>query len=98
MENYPADGIVTVDVLENRRIQAKTSLTDLYYQFSFNFYEKDVILSHGFIQAHEKARLEGKIQSLLNSEYEHHLIEGIRYWDGDEWSPEPAMSLIRKQD
>jgi len=98
VENYPVDGVVTVDVLENRRIQAKTSLTDLYYQFSFSFQEKDVILSHGFIQAHKKARLEGKIRSLLNSEYEHNLIEGIRYWDGGKWTPEPAMNLSRKQD
>jgi hypothetical protein len=98
VENYPVDGVVTVDVLENRRIQAKTSLTDLYYQFSFSFYGKDVILSHGFIQAHEKARLEGKIRSLLNSEYELNLIEGIRYWDGAKWTPEPAMNRIRKQD
>ena len=97
-ENYPVDGVVTVDVLDNRRIQAKTSLTDIYYQFSFSFSEKEVILSHSFIQAHEKARLEGKIQSLLNSEYERDLISRIRYWDGDEWSPEPFIGQARKQD
>jgi hypothetical protein len=98
VENYPVDGVVNVDVLDNRRIQAKTSLTDIYYQFSFSFSEKDVILSHGFIQAHEKARLKGKIQSLLNSEYEHDLIAGIRYWDGDGWSREPVIRRARKQD
>jgi hypothetical protein len=97
-ENYPVDGVVTVDVLENRRIQAKTSLTDIYYQFSFSLSEKDVILSHGFIQAHEKARLEGKIQSVLNTEYERSLIKGIRYWNGDGWSPEPAVRQAFKQD
>jgi len=97
-ENYPVDGVVTVDVLDNRRIQAKTSLTDIYYQFSFSFSEKDVILSHGFIQAHEKARLEGKIGSVLNSDYERNLIGGIRYWDGDKWSPEPVIKQARKQD
>lgn len=96
VENYPVDGVVTVDVLDNRRIQAKTSLTDIYYHFSFDFSEKDVILSHGFIQAHAKARLEGKIQSLLNSEYEHDLITGIRYWDGEGWSPEPRKKRGRK--
>jgi hypothetical protein len=88
VENYPCDGIVTVDVLENRRIQVKTDLTDLYYQFSMSFFKKDVILSHGFIQAHEKARREGKVQSLLNDEYENNLINGIRYWDGDKWTSE----------
>jgi len=97
-DNYPADGVVTVGVLENRRIQAKTSLTDLYYQFSLDFYEKDVILSHGFIQAHERARLEGKIQSLLNRDYENNLISGIRFWDGGKWSPDPPLNRRRKQD
>jgi hypothetical protein len=97
-ENYPVDAVVTVDVLENRRIQVKTSLTDIFYQFSLDFYDKDVILSHGFIQAHEKARREGKIQSQLNSEYEHDLIKRIRYWDGEGWSPEPVLRQSRKQD
>jgi hypothetical protein len=97
-ENYPVDAVATVNVLENRRIQAKTSLTDIYYQFSLDFLEKDVILSHGFIQAHEKARREGKIRSRLNSEYEHELIKGIRYWGGDEWLSEPLLSQSRKQD
>ena len=97
-ENYPVDAVVAVDVLDNRRIQAKTSLTDIYYQFDFSFLEKNVILSHGFIQAHEKARLEGKIQSLLDSEYEHNLIKGIQYWDGRNWSPAPAIRQAQKQD
>jgi hypothetical protein len=97
-ENYPVDGVVTVDVLDNRRIQAKTSLTGIYYQFDFSFLEKDVILSHGFIQAHEKARLEGKIESVLNSEYERSLIRGIRFWDGEEWSPGPVVRQARIQD
>jgi hypothetical protein len=87
-DHYPADAIVTIDLLENRRIQVKTSLTDLYYQFSLDLNKKDVILSHGFIQAHEKARREGKVQSLLNDDYESNLINGIRYWDGDKWTSE----------
>jgi len=97
-ENYPVDAVVTVNVLENRRIQAKTSLSDIYYQFSLDFFEKDVILSHGFIQAHENARREGKIQSRLNSEYERDLIKGIRFWGGDKWSLEPVIRQSRIQD
>jgi len=37
-----------------------------------------------------EGRLEGKIQSALNNEYEDNLIKGIRYWDGDKWSPDPS--------
>ena len=97
MENYPVDAVITVDILDNRRIQAKTNLADIYYQFSLDFFDKEVILSHGFIQAHEKARLEGKIQSALNNEYEDNLIKGIRYWDGDKWSPDPVIRQSRNQ-
>jgi hypothetical protein len=98
VENYPVDAVNTIDILDDRRIQAKTSLMDIYYQFGFSFSEKEVILSHAFIQAHEKARLEGKIQSQLNSEYEHDLIRGIRFWNGSGWSPEPVIRQSRKQD
>ena len=90
---YPVDAVVTVDILDNRRIQAKTSLTDLFYQFTFDFRERDVI----FIQAHEKARLAGIIQSHLDSEYEHRLLEEIRYWDGGRWTPEPAGNQIQNR-
>jgi hypothetical protein len=96
-ENYPVDAVITLDILDNRRVQAKTSLADIYYLFSLDFYDKDVLLSHGFVQAHEKARLEGKIQSVLDSEYEHNLIEGIRYWDGESWSPAPVIRQSRNQ-
>jgi hypothetical protein len=96
-ENYPVDAVITVDILDNRRIQAKTSLTDIYYQFSLDFYDKEVILSHGFMQAHEKARLEGRIQSVLNREYEDNLIKGIRFWDGGAWSPDPVLRQSRHQ-
>jgi hypothetical protein len=54
-------------------------------------------LSHGFIQAHEKARLEGKIQSVLNGDYEDNLIKGIRFWDGGNWSPDPVIRQSRNQ-
>jgi hypothetical protein len=96
-ENYPVDAVITVDILDNRRIQAKTSLTDIYYQFSLDFFDKQVILSHGFIQAHEKARLVGKVHSVLNSEYEGDLIKAIRYWDGDKWAPNPVLRQSRNQ-
>ena len=96
-ESYPVDAVIAIDILDNRRIQAKTSLTDIYYQFSLDFYDKAVVLSHGFIQAHEKARLEGKIQSVLNGDYEDNLIKAIRYWDGDKWSPDPVLRQSRNQ-
>jgi hypothetical protein len=97
-EKYPVDAVVTLDILDNQRIQAKTSLTDIYYQFDFSFLEKDVILSHGFLLAHEKARLEGRIGSVLNGEYERSLTRGIRFWDGKEWSSEPVIRQARMPD
>ncbi|HUU36901.1 MAG TPA: VCBS repeat-containing protein [Candidatus Desulfaltia sp.] len=89
---YPVDAVTTIVLLSNRRIQVKTDLTQIYYDFDFDFGSPQVILSNSFLQAHEKARLEGKVRSTLNKEYENNLIRGIRYWDGDKWTPEPTMN------
>jgi len=94
---YPVDAIISVDILDNRRIQAKTDLSSLFYQFTFDFREKEVILSHGFMQAHEKARQEGRIRSRLDKEYEDRLVEGIRYWDGGQWTSEPVQNQVREE-
>jgi hypothetical protein len=89
---YPVDAVITVESLSNHRIQAKTDLTYIYYDFDFDFGCPQVSLSNHFLQAHKKARLEGKIRSTLNSDYENDLIRKIRYWDGDMWTSEPTMN------
>ena len=96
-DSYPVDAIVSVELLSNRRIQVKTNLARIYFDFDFNFDSPELIIDHGFILAHGKALREGKVNSVLNSEYKKNLLKGIRYWDGDKWSPDPTMSRSRNQ-
>jgi len=91
-DNYPVDAVVSVELLSNQRMQVKTHLANIYYDFSFNFDSPELIIGHGFIIAHEKALKEGKIRSTLNNEYKSNLLKGIRYWDGSKWSSPPAMN------
>jgi hypothetical protein len=96
-EGYPVEAIVTVELLSNRRIQVKTNLSRIYFDFSPSLNSPELIVSHGFILAHEKALLGGKVKSRLNSEYKKDLLKGIRYWNGEVWVPEPAMNRTWEQ-
>lgn len=91
-ENYPVEAIRSINILENRRISVNTQLSDIYFEFSFNFDSPDIILGHFFMKKHAHARLEGKVKSVLNNEYKEHLIKGIFYWDGENWTNVPTMN------
>jgi hypothetical protein len=91
-DGYPAEAIDNVEVLSNRTIQVQTSLSRLYFDLSLSLDSPEVIISHGFMQAHERAVLAGKVKSVLNSDYKRNLLKGIRYWDGSAWLPAPAMN------
>jgi len=91
-DGYPTEAVNNVELLSNRRIQVQTALSRLYFDLSLSLDSPEVTISHGFMLAHEKALLGGKVKSVLNSEYKKGLVKGIRYWDGNAWHPEPAMN------
>jgi hypothetical protein len=91
-ENYPVEAINSINVLENGRLSVRTDLSKIYFELSFKLDSPDVILSHFFMNKHAQARLEGKVKSVLNDEYKEHLIKGILYWDGENWSSRPTMN------
>jgi len=91
-DGYPAEAITTVELLSNRRIQVQTNLSRIYFDLSLSLDSPELIISHGFILAHERALHGGKVQSVLNSGYTNDLLKGIRYWDGNMWLAEPAMN------
>jgi hypothetical protein len=91
-ECYPVDGIVSVELLSNQRIQVRTNLSRIYFDLSLSLDSPELIFSHGFLLAHEKALLGGKVKSVLNSEYKLSLLKGIRYWNGEMWLPASAMN------
>lgn len=91
-DGYPAEAVITVELLSNRRIQVQTGLSRLYFDLSLSLDSPEVTISHGFILAHEKALLGGKVRSVLDSEYTRDLVKGIRYWDGSGWRTEAVMN------
>jgi hypothetical protein len=86
------DGLISVEMLSNKRIQVKTNLSRVYFDLSLNLDSPELIFDHGFIIAHDNARREGKVTSALNGEYKKDLLQGIRYWNGNRWSSLPAMN------
>lgn len=87
---YEAD-LRMLDITENRRIRATSSI-GLIFEFDFDLKPLQVTPGHGYVTAHERLTREGKVTSLLGAAYERMVLDGIRYWDGRAWTPEPAAA------
>jgi hypothetical protein len=90
---YPAEGLASIDILENKRLSVRMYATVIYYEFDFNLKLMDVKSSHTFEQMHKEAVLKGEIKSVLNNEYWENLKRGVRWWDGEKWTDQPTMNL-----
>jgi hypothetical protein len=47
---------------------------------------------HNYIVKHEEMVKAGRIASVLDDAYRDALFKGIRYWNGSEWTAEPARN------
>ncbi|MBE3130623.1 MAG: hypothetical protein IMZ54_07885 [Acidobacteria bacterium] len=84
-------GLRDIDITENDRIRVTTT-TGLWYEFGFDLKCVQVSWGHGYIVRHEEMVKAGRIASVLDEAFRDALFKGIRYWNGSEWTAEPARN------
>jgi hypothetical protein len=87
---YAVDGLRQVNVTKNDWIRA-TGGNGLFYEFDFGLRPIQAFPGHGFMALHEEARKAGGVTSVLGDAYWKALLDGIRFWNGSAWTPEPSM-------
>ncbi len=86
------DGLRDIGITKNDRIRV-TSTTGLWYEFGFDLKCLQVNWGHGYIVKHAEMVEAGKIASVLDEAYRDARLKGVRYWNGSEWTVEPAKNL-----
>ena len=85
--------INTVQILKNKKIEAMTFPTRIYYEFDFNMNLTDIRPSDDFRIEHRNKSTEGTINSTLSDQYFQDLAKKILYFDGKDWIGEPTMII-----
>lgn len=85
------DGLRDIGITKNNWIRVTTT-TNLWYEFGFGLNCLQINWGHGYIVKHEEMVKAGKITSVLDEGYRNALFKSIRYWNGSEWTAEPARN------
>jgi len=83
------DRAVSVHILENQRISVQTWGAGIYFEFGYDLKLRDIRLSHSLERLQRKARREGFPFKALNEDNKEGLADGLLYYDGERWVPEP---------
>jgi len=90
------EAINIIDDLENRCLSLLSLAGFILFELNYDLELEGITFSHTFLQKHKQARLEGKIKSEINEEYEQSLKKGLLYYDGNDWVSEPTMTAYWK--
>ena len=94
---YELETAIQVYVLNNKRLSALTYEGFIYFEFSYELELLNIRLTNRFDLLHKKAVREGKIKDFINeNKYKDSLIQGILYWDGQNWVSTPTMTSCWK--
>jgi hypothetical protein len=88
------EGMISIDFLQNGRIQLITAAAGLYFELGLDLRLQDVKGSDYFRLQHRELKAAGKISSTLDDAYYDELKKAVLYWDGEQWTSTPTM--IRK--
>ncbi|MGD9347784.1 MAG: VCBS repeat-containing protein [Candidatus Aminicenantes bacterium] len=88
----PVESIRTLEKLRNNRLSLRTTHSQIIYELDQNLILMDIRFSHAFEMKHKEALLEGRIRRTLDNEHRRLCEEGILYFNGKEWVPEPTMT------
>jgi len=82
--------IDVIDILNNQIISVKSGIGQIFYEFNFDLKLVNVNFSDEYEIMHRKYLSENKITSELNQEYKKHLMQGLLYYDGQNWVSNPT--------
>jgi len=78
--------IADVEILNNQIISAISVVGQIYYEFNF-----DLELINVNFSDHKNYFRENKITSKLNKDYKKRLMQGLLYYDGQNWVSHPTV-------
>lgn len=82
-----------VERLENRRLRAVASLSDIIYELNFKLELEDVRLSHTFELKYQQAWQEGKVKDKLDKPaLRKKLAQDLLYYNGENWTSHPTKT------
>ncbi len=94
---YDHEATLQINVLNNKRLSALTYESFIYFEFSYELELLNIRLTNRFDLLHKKAVREGKIKDFTNeNEYKDSLMQGILYYDGQNWVSTPTMTSYWK--
>jgi len=77
--------ICAVEIFNNQIISAKSVVGQIYYELNFDLELVNVNFSDEFEKMHRKYLSENKITSKLDKDYKARLMQGLLYYDGQNW-------------
>jgi hypothetical protein len=80
------EAVHAVSPLKNRRISVVTGVSNLFYEFDYDFRIQGIQTSTFFQEKHKELLSAGRIKSILDNTYTEQLKRGILYWGGTKWS------------
>ncbi|MEN6559412.1 MAG: VCBS repeat-containing protein [Acidobacteriota bacterium] len=88
--NFRVEGFGLVEITNNNWIRASTA-SGLIWEFDFDLRCVQVTWGHTFEIHHDEGVKAGTLTSVLGDGYARMLREGVRWWNGAEWTAEPSM-------
>jgi len=82
--------LVTVENLNNQIISTISVTGQIYYEFNFDLELININFSDVFERMHRKYLSENKITSKLDKDYKARLMQGLLYYDGQNWVSNPT--------
>lgn len=87
--NFRVEGLALVEITSNDWIRAST-VSGLYWDFDFDLRCVQLTWGHAFEIYHEDGVRSGVLTSAFDDDIRT-LREGVRWWNGAEWTAEPSM-------
>jgi hypothetical protein len=84
------ESVGRISLLSGEKLQAEMLHSGVYYILNFQLAAMDIIISHAFMQMHKEALQARQVTSVLDDGYSRNLMKGFLYFDGREWTANPA--------
>ncbi len=90
MAAHPMEAVGSLNILDDMNISVTAAISKIMYTLSPDLVVQSVTFSHGFMQLHNEAVAAGRIKSTMDEKYSTEIKNGVLYYDGSGWTPEPT--------
>ncbi len=86
---YPVDGVSEIALLSNGRLSLTTQLSNLIFELNPDLSVYDITFTNTYKEKHNAAHRAGEIDIEMDETYRQQLLEGVLYYDGEDWNNTP---------